>query len=101
MTLEIDYEAMVLHAGHVGTSASDVSLAAQAAATVSDDAFGVLCSFIPPILNSFWPTNLSAIQDASSDLSDIEATLKKVVADLQAEDGGVKKAADDLRSALP
>lgn len=100
MTLKIDYEAMVLHAGHVGTSATDVGLAANAAATVSDDAFGVLCSFIPAVLNSFWPTNLSAIQDASAGLKEVEATLKTVVADLKDTDHGVNRAADDLRSAL-
>lgn len=100
MTLHIDYEAMILHAGHVGTSASDVGLAADAAATVSDDAFGVLCSFIPAVLNSFWPTNLAAIREAAGDLTEVEATLKTVAADIKDTDLGVERAAQDLQSAL-
>ncbi|MBO0841713.1 MAG: hypothetical protein J2O46_00895, partial [Nocardioides sp.] len=66
--IKVDPEALRLHAGHVDMSASDVDTAANATATCSDDAFGVLCSFLPPIINTFWPTNTGAIHHAAQSL---------------------------------
>jgi len=100
MTIEIDYEMLAVHAGHIGTSATDVSLAAAATATVSDEAFGILCSFLPPILNTYWPTNQAGIRSASGTLTGVQDSLQGII-DLFAErDWNEKRAADLIRQAI-
>lgn len=98
--LKVDPEALRLHAGHIEMSASDVDTAAAATATCSDDAFGVLCSFLPPIINTFWPTNTGAIRDAAQSLRHAAQSLRSAANDLESTDTDVAGRARRMESRL-
>ncbi|MER7560557.1 type VII secretion target [Nocardioides sp. NPDC126508] len=98
--IRVSPETLRLHAGHVDMSAGDVDQMAAAMETVSDEAFGVLCSFLPPIINTLWPSNLGAIRDAAGSLRASATSLREAAKDLESTDHDVARNARTLEGGL-
>lgn len=84
--MQVDPEALILHAGHVEMSATHVDQIAGAVATLDAEAFGLMCAFLPPILNQAWPTNLQAIRATAESLRTTANQLRTAANDLAETD---------------
>lgn len=96
--IRINPETLRTHAGHVEATAGDIDQAAAAVASCTDDAFGLLCSFLPPILNTFWPTSTDAIRKVADGLRQQAQTLRTTANDFEDTDRQVGANADKHRA---
>ncbi|CAM3196514.1 type VII secretion target [Stackebrandtia soli] len=86
----LDPAALRTHADNVAKchAALQESLGASAAiSALSDQAYGLLCSWIPPILEGVHSEFDTVVGEASTILADIAETLRGVADDYEATDG--------------
>ncbi|MCI2415796.1 ESX-1 secretion-associated protein [Saccharopolyspora sp. K220] len=71
MSYEVAAEDLTAHASHLDGLVDRVNTAISAAQTVSmsDDAYGLLCSFLPPIINPMEQDGMDALKAAEEGLS--------------------------------
>lgn len=92
--MRVDPDMMLLHAGRVDMSATEVGTIAGAVAAIDDEAFGLMCAFLPPIINEFWPTNLDAIRASSSRLQAAANGLREAARMLMETDQEISSSAN-------
>lgn len=88
MSFHIDHEDLRAHARVVDDVGHGVAEAASAAATVnvSGGAFGIMCGFLPPILNGYIPQNQAAIAAAAGNLSSTAEAVRAMADDYRDTD---------------
>ena len=88
MSFHVDHEDLRAHARGVDEVAHSVSQAAATAAGVnlSGGAFGVLCGFLPPVLNTFAATSPSAIESAGNNLTYVAEAVRAMADDYRDSD---------------
>ncbi|QUH03521.1 ESX-1 secretion-associated protein [Saccharopolyspora erythraea] len=90
MTFEVTAEELTAHGSHLDGLTDRLKTAISAAETVSmsDEAYGLLCSFLPPIVNPMEQKGMDALKAASEGVSatadNIRSTAKQY---LDTDDG--------------
>jgi hypothetical protein len=82
--IKLDRSAIERHATHLRTASTDTysAYATAAAINLGDGSFGLMCSFLPPIINACNPDHLGVISSTAALLSAtadaLEAALDEV-----------------------
>ncbi|MGW3471202.1 type VII secretion target [Saccharopolyspora sp. NPDC000995] len=71
MTFEVVAEELTAHASHLDglTDRMDTAISAAEAVSMSDEAYGLLCSFLPPIINPMEQEGMDALKAAKEGIS--------------------------------
>ncbi|MEU6268300.1 type VII secretion target, partial [Saccharopolyspora shandongensis] len=83
MTFEVVAEELTAHASHLDglTDRLDTAISAAETVSMSDEAYGILCSFLPPIVNPMEKEGLDALNAAKEGVSttadNVRATAKQ------------------------
>ena len=72
-------EDLTTHAGHLDELCDRIDTAIQAArvASMSDEAYGVLCSFLPPIVNPLEEEGVGSLRSAGEGLEHIAHNVRQ------------------------
>jgi hypothetical protein len=98
VTIKLDHDQLNTHATNMKTAADAVGQAAEAADTVQlgNGAFGVMCSFLPPVLQTFTPTQSSGIWSSKDALTNTHMALSWAATDMQDTDDFIAGALNKL-----
>ena len=88
MFYEVTPEDLVAHASHLDGLMDRLSDAVSAANTVSmdDGAYGLLCSFLPPIINPMEEKGIEALKAAAEGISTTAGNVKSTATQYQESD---------------
>jgi hypothetical protein len=88
VSFEVLPEELAAHAGHVGGLSDRLNTALDAANAVSmgDGAYGVLCSFLPPIINPVTTSGTDAIGAAVEGMGVTSDEIRGAVSSYEASD---------------
>jgi uncharacterized protein YukE len=91
------------HAGSVDAIADSVvqARAAVTEVTMSTEAYGQLCQFLPGLLSPVFSQAVSALNDATDSLREIADNLRAVAASVTATDSAVARDVGSARLELP
>jgi hypothetical protein len=95
---QVNSAALTAHAGEVDAIGDELTQAAQAAQTVQTDtaAYGLLCQFVPALLNGLQQAMADGMNTAADSAHDTADALRGAAADYAASDSG---ASDRIRNA--
>ncbi|SFT08942.1 type VII secretion target [Saccharopolyspora flava] len=108
-SFQVQAEDLTAHASHLEglTDRLDTAIAAAESVSMSDEAYGILCSFLPPIVNPMEQDGLSALKAAKEGVTvtaeNVRASAKDYLDTDDANSGELKKfdeAVEVDRSAL-
>jgi uncharacterized protein YukE len=88
MSYEVLPEELMAHASHIEGLTDRLQTAISAAETVSmsDDAYGLLCSFLPPIINPMEEEGVQALKAASEGLTITAENVRSTATQYQESD---------------
>jgi hypothetical protein len=103
MAFEVVGDELQAHASHLDGLMDRLRVVRSAAATVSmsHDAYGLLCSFLPPIINPLERTGGEALEAASGALGATAASVRSSAAAYAADDEASARPFGELGSELP
>ncbi|MBB5154383.1 type VII secretion target [Saccharopolyspora phatthalungensis] len=102
MTFEVHVEELTAHASHLDGLTDRLATAVSAAETVSmsDEAYGLLCSFLPPIVNPMEEEGMNALRAAQEGVSTTADNVRKTAEQYSETDDGSAQSLGQLREAV-
>lgn len=99
----VDAEALQVHAQHLDSIAADAALAADAADHVDlgDGAFGLLCSFLPPVVNDAEVSTGDSVRAVHETVQAAADGVRAMARDYADTDDRARTAVDTLLGTLP
>ncbi|WGL53255.1 hypothetical protein P5P86_05370 [Nocardioides sp. BP30] len=100
--IKLDRSAIERHAAHLRTASSQTYDAHATAAGINlgDGSFGLMCSFLPPIINACHPDHLGVISSAAGLLSATADALEAALDEVGATDEQVATTMNRIESRL-
>lgn len=88
MTFQVEAENLTAHASHLEalTDRVDTAIAAAQEVSMSDDAYGLLCSFLPPIINPMEQQGLDALKSAKEGITTTAENVRQTAKEYQETD---------------
>lgn len=101
MSIEVVTEELTAHASHLDGLVDRLGTALSAAETVSmsDEAYGLLCSFLPPIINPMEEEGMNALKAASEGVVATADNVRATAKQYQETDDGNSQSFDPLLKA--
>lgn len=101
MSFEVVAEDLVAHASHLDGLADRLGTAVSAAktASMSDDAYGLICLFLPPVINPMEEEGVSALEAAAEGFSALASNVKTTATEYQDTDENNSRALKKTMSA--
>lgn len=95
---EVDQEVLRVHAQHLEDICDDVAIAAEAAEQVdlADGAFGLLCSFLPPFVNTAEVSTGDSVRAVQETLRAAAEGVRAMARDYAEADDRARTTADTL-----
>ena len=90
MTFEVVSEELTAHASHLDglVDRLDTAISAAQEVSMSDEAYGLLCSFLPPIVNPMEEEGMNALKAASEGVSTTADNVRTTAKNYQETDDG-------------
>lgn len=94
MSFEVVADDLMAHASHLDGLADRMSTVVSAAktASMSDDAYGLICLFLPPVINPMEEEGISALEAAAEGLGALAGNVKATATEYQNTDESNSKA---------
>lgn len=98
MSIEVVTEELTAHASHLDGLVDRLDTALSAAETVSmsDEAYGLLCSFLPPTINPVEEEGMNALKAASEGVNITADNVRATAVQYQDTDDGNSQSFDPL-----
>jgi hypothetical protein len=98
MSFEVVSEELTAHGGHLDGLTDRLNTAVSAAEQVSmsDEAYGLLCSFLPPVINPMEEEGMKALKAASEGVGITADNVRSTAKQYQDTDEGNSESFDPL-----